>query len=41
MKTIMAEVPADEISAFEVWLADASAGQGLIFGADAANNEDA
>ena len=40
MHTIRAEVPTDEVAAFEVWLADESKGEGVVFGDEAANEED-
>jgi hypothetical protein len=38
--TIFAEVPSDEVLAFEVWLADVSRGEGRVYGVESANDED-
>jgi hypothetical protein len=41
MHTVRVKMPADEVAAFEVWLADATKGEGAVFGDEAANEEDA
>ena len=41
LHTLYAEVPSEEVLAFEVWLADASKGQGKVFNSESANDEDA
>jgi hypothetical protein len=41
LNTLYVEVPSEEVLAFEVWLADASKGQGKVFNGVSANDEDA